>query len=361
MLRANEVVVGVDGGTTKTIALIARTTGDVLGWARGPGSNLYGEGENAVATIAATVAKAAHAAGIEPLSLAAGGFSLAGADWKEDIAYLEERLLAQRLGHQVRVVNDSVGALYASCAQGDAVVAVCGGGFTVSARSATGSLWYGGHWTDWSGGHKRGDLGGRSMAGAAMRAVVDQELAIGPPTALTAEMLSHFGVSDVTELLHVFTARQGRPPSMLDEITCLLLSSANAGDAVALGIVRDFGEAMGDVVLAAARKVAVQDSAFDLALFGGVLRQDCPSLHAALLETVRRGAPRFRTGPSPFEPAHGAVLLALETLAGPSTGAVKAKLLRSSPPSALFGTRPSGSVALSSCSGECRCAISLDG
>jgi N-acetylglucosamine kinase-like BadF-type ATPase len=55
-VRMRTVVVGVDGGTTKTVALVADEQGRVVGAARGAGSNWAGiDVEIPMAVVVATV------------------------------------------------------------------------------------------------------------------------------------------------------------------------------------------------------------------------------------------------------------------------------------------------------------------
>ncbi|HEY0777568.1 MAG TPA: hypothetical protein VGD56_06350, partial [Gemmatirosa sp.] len=74
--RAERLVVGVDGGGSKTRALVARPDGTVVGSADGPGSAVRGGGvQHSVDVIAACVRDALAAAGdadARPAALAAG-------------------------------------------------------------------------------------------------------------------------------------------------------------------------------------------------------------------------------------------------------------------------------------------------
>lgn len=344
-MKDDGLVLGVDGGTTKTIALIARRDGKVVASARGVGANFYvGAPEESVSTIAATASEAAQTAGIEIGDLAAGGLSLAGADCAEDIDYLTARAHALGLGQRCRVVNDSVGALYAACPAGAGAVAVCGTGFTASARSSIGRQWYGGHWTDWATSRKRGYLGGRPMAEAAVRAVVDQALGLGPATDLTPRLLESFQAADVEQMLHTVTARGVHHPRLRSDVTGQLLLAANESDSVALSIVIDFGEAMGELTAVAASSAGAAEEPLDLALMGSVLRAPCPALQSSLLDAFAERVATFQLVTTPLQPAHGAVLIALELLGDVPSPAFADTLAKSSPPPELFQTAAGFSV-----------------
>ena len=89
-----DFVLGVDGGNTKTIALVANCDGVIVGAGRGGNSDIYGAGspEAALAALDTALACALKAAGLTPDQLAAAAFSLAGADWPEDFALLRAAL-----------------------------------------------------------------------------------------------------------------------------------------------------------------------------------------------------------------------------------------------------------------------------
>src|SRR5947209_15664878 len=93
------VVVGVDGGGTKTHAVVTRSDGTLLGATRGGPSNWEMVGlDGARNTIVGAVRDALDAAGVEPARVAAGAFALAGCDWPSDHDRLAPVLAACGLG-----------------------------------------------------------------------------------------------------------------------------------------------------------------------------------------------------------------------------------------------------------------------
>ena len=85
-------VLGVDGGNTKTLALVARADGVIVGTGRAGCGDIYGAGSPAaaIAEIERAVDLALKEAGIQTAQLRASAFSLAGADWPEDFQLLED-------------------------------------------------------------------------------------------------------------------------------------------------------------------------------------------------------------------------------------------------------------------------------
>ena len=112
MVTAGPILLGVDGGNTKTVAVVAAADGTILGAARIlRTSDIYAVPPDVAVAIHHEVADQALAsAGLAPDSVSvSAAFSLAGADWPEDIALLEHRLRTRWPG--ASVVNDAIGAL----------------------------------------------------------------------------------------------------------------------------------------------------------------------------------------------------------------------------------------------------------
>src|SRR5947199_3112408 len=100
-------VLGVDGGNTKTVALIASLDGTILGAGRGGCGDIYNASAGtlwpdsasaAVANIEYTVNAALDAAGIKAADLVTSVFNMAGADWPEDSSICRQRCRNVALG-----------------------------------------------------------------------------------------------------------------------------------------------------------------------------------------------------------------------------------------------------------------------
>jgi N-acetylglucosamine kinase-like BadF-type ATPase len=328
-----DFVLGVDGGSTKTIALVARRDGTIVGVGRRGCSSIYNAGmteQAALGEAEQAVRAALDAGGVRPGDLAAGVFSMCGADWPEDIALIEDTMQRCGFGRMGIVVNDAFGALRAGSEDGTGVVVVCGTGAAIGARAADGRTWHAGFWQEPQGAE---DLGRQTL-----RAVYRAQLGIGEPTTLTRRVLEFFYEERVEELLHRLTARDGSRPVEIGRLAPILLEEAGRGDVVARRLVEGHGRALGEYALAAARHVGIERTPFTLVLAGGVLRHPSHLLAKALVARVRDGAPEVRAVPSRFEPAVGALFLALEAAGMPVDVPLLERLIPTLPPVSLFAT-----------------------
>ena len=324
-------VLGVDAGNTKTVALVARLDGTIVGSGRAGCGDIYGAVSEAAALTAVT--SAVHAAlgtaQVDHARLVAGAFNMAGADWPEDFDFIHAAMLERGFGQIVTVVNDAVGALWAGSPDRTGVAVVCGTGVGISARSADDHVW---HTSFWQEPHGASQLGEK-----ALRAVYRAELGIDPPTSLTARVLSYLGCASVEEVLHLFTARpRAAPPT--GPLARVLLDEANHGDAAAYHIVLSHGAMLGDYANAAARKVGIAGEPFTLVLSGGVLRHPSRLLADALIAQVRVASPGARPIFSRFEPVTGALFMALEAAGVQIDQTVTDRLSTTLPPAAFFAT-----------------------
>jgi N-acetylglucosamine kinase-like BadF-type ATPase len=327
-----KLVLGVDGGNTKTLALVAREDGAILGAGRAGCGDIYGATSPTAAI--AEIQRAVHAALIEakivPGQISAGAFSLAGADWPEDFHLLEEAMRAKGYGQQIVIVNDAMGALRAGSPDGTGVVVACGTGAAVGARGMDDRIWHSSFWQQ--------TQGADELSQRALRAVYHAELGIDPPTLLTERLLAIFEVQRVEELLHQLTARDIPRSEKRRQLVRPLFECADAGDAVARQILLSHGRALGHYAIIAARKVGLLEESFPLVLTGGVLRHPSPFLREALLGCVREAAPGMRAIQSRFEPAAGAVLLALDVLSIQSDATLLEQLEKTFPDVTFFAT-----------------------
>ncbi len=334
-------ILAVDGGNTKTIALVAALDGTILGAGRGGCADIYNaeagtrwpdSAAAAMANVEYAVVGALQAAQVKASDLVTAVFSMAGADWPEDFAYIRAAMEERGFGRTILVQNDALGILHAGSADATGVAVVCGTGAATGARSADGRTWHSSMWQN--------QVQGSSMlAHKALDALYRSELGIEPPTTLRPRFLDFFGLNSVEEVLHLFTNRAKRAPDHVDQLTPILLDEAQAGDIVATRVVQEHGHGLGNFALAGARRVGIEGTPFTLVLAGGVLRHPSPILPDAIIERVRTTSPDVRPTRSRFEPFIGVLFTALEAAQVVIDDTLLEKLVPSIPDQTLFATR----------------------
>lgn len=330
-------VLAVDGGNSKTLALVATLEGDILSVERGGCGDIYNATPSetapdptdaALENVERTVAAALDRAGVEREDIVASVFNMAGADWPEDMAFWRDTMIARGVGRQVVAQNDALGVLYLGSADAVGVSLVCGSGAATGARAADGRIWHSSYWQDeW---HGANHLGQKTLF-----AVYRSALGLEPSTTLTQRVLAHFDAATVEDVLHRFHTRQHTPQEDAGLLAPILLDEADAGDGVALRVVREHATGLASIVGVAIRNVGLQDEPFPLVLAGGVFRHPTAVFEDAIVVSVREVAPNVRPVRSPAEPIIG-VLLQTLNVAGVSLDASLLDRLMPNIPAALL-------------------------
>jgi N-acetylglucosamine kinase-like BadF-type ATPase len=315
----------IDGGNSKTEVLLGDTSGAVLGFARGAGSNHQTAGlDIAMSCLDDLVRTVREQAGLgaeaRPVLVAT---YLAGADFPVEYELLNEAITTADWADKSIVDNDTFALLRAGTEAPNAVAVVCGAGTNCVGRAEDGrtvrfpSL---GHLTgDWGGGQHLGSL----TLWHAARA----EDGRAEPTALVDAVTHHFGyraVANVAAAIHLGQLAHER----IAELTPILFTAAAAGDEVARSLVIRQGEEIATMALAALRRLDLLTTPAAVVLGGGVLRSRDPIVFGALTERLTASAPHAEITLVTAPPVLGAALLALDTLGidGPAHDRLRAEV-----------------------------------
>jgi N-acetylglucosamine kinase-like BadF-type ATPase len=305
-------VLAIDGGNSKTDVCLISAKGQLLGYARGAGSNHQLVGlDAAFSVLAGLVSEAAAEAGIDTGTCPAqhAAVYLAGADFPREVEMLLGRVLLADWAAEVSLDNDTFALLRAGTSAANRIAVVCGAGINCVGVSAAGAIL-----RFPSVGVISGDWGGGATLGTeALFLAVRAEDGRGQPTALRGAIMQHFGtpsVVDVTAALHFGEMPRGR----LHELVPVLLRVAELGDGPAREVMDRQAEEVFLLVRAALDRLNLRDQPTDVVLGGGVLA----TRHAQLMEGVSRRvaayAPRANLLVVDDPPVVGAALLGLDAL-----------------------------------------------
>jgi N-acetylglucosamine kinase-like BadF-type ATPase len=305
----DQAVLAVDGGNSKTIAIVADVGGGILAAAQAGGSNYQSIGRRAASELlAGLIGEVMGQAGIA--RVAASCYGLAGADRDKDFAVFREILAPLDPAEKTVLVNDTILALRAATPDGVGVALIGGAGSNCIGMDQAGRV------------RKASGLGplagDRAYAGALVLDAVAAALkgvdGRGPRTALEAKFKAALQIEELEDIIE-FEFFDNRRDFHLARLAPLVFAAADEGDAVALAILRDHGAAVAQAVLAVLRGLFRPADAVPLALGGSVLQKGSnPALVDTIRELVAREFPRVNLIKLQAPPVLGAILRALDEI-----------------------------------------------
>ena len=299
-------IIGVDGGGTKTLALLADLDGSVIARGVSGPSNYNVVGfETACAAVesAILVARKAHPGEISALCL-----GLAGAGRGEDIDQFHAWATNRFPNAAMKVVNDAEILLAAGSPTGPALAMVCGTGSIVYGRTVSGELIRAGGW-----GYLFGDEGsGYAIGVAALRAVMQAYDGRGPSTWLTELVLNRRGLSSPPELVRSIYGTES-PRFAVASLSDLVEQAAGREDEVAITILEETAGELARTIAVVYPKLGT--SVPPLIITGGTILRG-PYLKAAFHRACETMGLTFAVVRHVLEPAEGAVQLAKKILSG---------------------------------------------
>jgi N-acetylglucosamine kinase-like BadF-type ATPase len=316
-MTERRLLLGVDGGNSKTHLALADGDGALLSAVAGPTVSHQQVGMEVAGRRLLELAEVAAArAGIDRESRPIADIAavcVAGADLPDDVRGLRAALGGRGLAAEVRIHNDGFAPLRAGAPRGWGVAVICGAGVNCvgiapDGRSAAFPAL----------GDISGDWGGGSSVGmAALQAAVRARDGRGPHTVLERSVPAFFGVRrpiDVTTGLYRRRFGEGR----LRELTPVVFGAAASGDEVARAILDRLADELAAMAVAIIRRLRLVRRDIDVVLAGGLFDARDRVLLERISERVREVAPRASVRPLDRPPVLGALLLALDAAGLPA-------------------------------------------
>ena len=253
---------GVDGGGSKTLAVVVNGHGEEIGRGLAGSANYHAVGlETAVAHIATAVEQATRAAQIQ-LPLHTAWLGLAGVDRQSDFDLFQPHLCT--LAQTVQITNDAE-LLLAGLGRPVGVVLIAGTGSIALGRDAAEHRARAGGW-----GHILGDEGsGYAIAQQAMQAAVRASDGRGPQTALLERILQYWDITQADQLISKVYNEPDK--ARIAGLSSLVLLCARAGDQVAAAIAQQAAQELALTVRAVCQALEFPQGDIPLALGGGLL------------------------------------------------------------------------------------------
>ncbi len=294
--------IGIDGGGTKTVGLLADQAGHIIAKAESRASNYHAIGEEQTKQVLSDVVSRLITDTSATLESCACCLGLAGVsspvDRKvigricDEIGLPENRILT----HDARI------ALVGGAEELSGVIIIAGTGSIVYGIDGSGREAQAGGW-----GHLLGDEGsGYDIARRALQAVARAADGRGDLTSLSSLMLDALGFSHPRALIPwIHSVSKDK----VAQLASAVFDAANANDSVAQEIL----EEAADELTLAARVVMDRlgfNQPFNLVLSGGIFAHQ-PTFAAWMRSRLKNLAPDARVSLPKREPAYGAVQLAM--------------------------------------------------
>jgi N-acetylmuramic acid 6-phosphate etherase len=263
---AADLVIGIDGGGSTTVALVADAK-EVIGRGEAGPSNMQAVGvTRAFKAIEDAVAAAFAAAGRSPAQVRVAVLGLAGADRQQEQDMVRAWAERVALATDIVVVNDAQLLLAAGTPDGWGIALVAGTGSIAFGRTPEGRLGRAGGW-----GFLLGDEGSAyALVINALQEVAHAADGRGPPTVLTERLLYATGGQRPMDLIPA-VYRGGWDRAALAGLAPIILDAAGQGDEVAGRIAAQGAHQLALTVAAAAMRLDLPPDHLPLAMTGGTL------------------------------------------------------------------------------------------
>jgi glucosamine kinase len=298
------IVVGIDGGASKTHAIVADLTGRTLGETVGPASAVRpGRADVSADVIESVVGEALAACGLSdtPRALAIG---VAGIGRDTERQQLWQALAGRDLASEIVMQSDFSIALDDAFGDGPGVLILSGTGSVAFGRGPTGSTARCGGW-----GPNFGDEGSGAWIGRRALSVVSAA-ADGrePETALTGAILTAVELDETADLIGWAA---DATPAQFATLAPVVVAVAESGDLRANAVLTLAVEELVLHARALARKLFTDErAALPLALTGGMLGRGS-TLRKRLEHRLKSAVPGAQLRTDQVIPARGAVRAAL--------------------------------------------------
>ncbi|MEZ6035302.1 MAG: BadF/BadG/BcrA/BcrD ATPase family protein [Planctomycetaceae bacterium] len=276
LLRSCDLIIGIDGGGTKSVAWLASTSDSwqeappiVLGrGAAGPANQRAVGPAVARSNLDAAIKAAFLDAGLPRMTVAAACLGLAGADRASDRRMVEVWADAVRVADSVEIVNDAVPLLHVAPATGIGIALIAGTGSLAWGRNSNGQTARCGGW-----GYLFSDEGSAFGIGRdvlqAVTAAVDGR---GERTRLVTDVIHFLNIKSPEEIITAVYSHEV-PRAVVASVACLAFPAAGKHDLVAEKILQKAAKELAEMAAVSARRLALQ-SDLSLSMTGAVLLQN---------------------------------------------------------------------------------------
>ncbi len=304
---SRDLFAGIDGGGTKTHAVICDSRGKVLSEDRAGPSNPMRVGmREATREILAALVRACDKLNRTPdeiVSLTAGLAGVRRADLK---LQMQASLASELPVPRINIFTDAEIALFATTAGKPGAVVISGTGSVCFGKNGNGESAVSGGW-----GPIAGDEGGGvSIARKALQAVARASDGRGPATRLSKLAADYFRAATPEDLI-VAIYSPHTDYTKVAGFAASVIKAARAGDLVAAAIMDDAGHELGVSVCAVLKRLKLSRKKIRVGTVGGIFNAG-ELLTGALAAEIRKCSVLAELAKPSFTPGHAAALMAID-------------------------------------------------
>lgn len=296
-----KALLGIDGGGTKTHAVVTDLEGKVLGTAVNGGANWERIGVSAVqVSLTDVIARAISVAGLGVEDISESTFALAGIDWDEDKEIFAQMISTLKFGGPTHLMNDSFAALFAGIPDGIGIVSIAGTGGKTTGRD--------GFNTVQTMGMDLGEAGGAGqLLALCLESIARMHHGILTKTQIYDAIPSSLGFNNKVEF---FTAIARDRINFDESLAPMIFELANNGDATAIENVTKVAQQHALDVFGVASRLDFKGTQIHVVRAGGLHTAGCQIFDESFEREVKRLLPTSLTHLLTIPPVFGAVLAA---------------------------------------------------
>jgi N-acetylmuramic acid 6-phosphate etherase len=313
-----QFVIGVDGGGSKTAAVILDLDGRVLGRGNSGSSNYHHGGLEQVRDhLWEAMQMAAQASAVEVGDATAVTWSLAGVDRPIDKERLGAIAAAMLPGIAVQIENDALASLTAGLTEivpgqpievgQEGIVLIAGTGTITIGQNSAGKI---GRASGW--GYLLEKGGGYNLACEALHTINEAVDGSAPHTTLIDRVIAELELQQITDVITWLYAPEREIPDVA-ALCPLIIEEAATGDLSAMKVVLRGAGYLADAVVSVATQLDLLEQPFPLVLSGSLLSKS-RYYRDLVIQTVRTRLPSARPFVPQLDPATGSALRALKKL-----------------------------------------------
>jgi N-acetylglucosamine kinase-like BadF-type ATPase len=303
----SKLILGIDGGGTKTHAVVVDLSGNILASAAHSGANWERTGITATEIILQEIMhRVLDLTNSTTQDIVAATFALAGIDWESDLVLFKPVAKLLNLGDRAKFVNDSIAALFAGSPTGIGCVSIAGTGGKTSGRNQTQTLQTMGM-----------DLGEGGGAGQLVSLALDHIAriyhGIEEPSEMTQLILNESGFKDEKALFKAVARYEFR---LNEEMAPKIFALAMGGDAGAIEITKHVAAQHASDAVAMINRLGLANTSVPVVRAGGLHTASCAIFDSTFEKVLKSAQPGASSKVLTISPVYGSVVHAAHAYFG---------------------------------------------